>query len=62
LEILSKAVRLNREKRNYQPPAMLKIEGFELLFKNGQNSAGNKYGKACIFEGAIPYFCKGLDV
>jgi hypothetical protein len=62
LEILSKAVRLNREKRNYRPPATLKIEGFELLFKNEQNSVGNKYSKACIFAGAIPYFCSGLDV
>jgi hypothetical protein len=62
LEILSKAARVNREKRNSQPPAILNVESFELLFKNEQNSVGNKYGKGCIFAGAIPYFCSGLDV
>jgi hypothetical protein len=62
LGILAKALRLNREKRNCQHQASQKSRGLELLFKNEQNSVGNKYGKPCIFEGAIPYFCGGWGV
>jgi hypothetical protein len=62
LEILSRAISLERGKRNYQHLATQISEGFELLFKNEQNSVGNKYGKTCIFAGATPYFCGGWGV